>query len=291
MSLEERDAILALLAARQPAPDLDARRAGFETLARALWPGVEVPAAFELVPGLAARWAPAPPSASQPVLLWLHGGAFTLGSSASHWPLAAEIARMSGHAVLLPDYALAPERPFPAALDDTLAALDWLAALGARPLAIGGDSAGGNLAVAALQAQRAGPAVPVGACWLMSPYLDLAHTGASLRLRRPRDRFVNPDDGTNIRYAAGTALADPRVSPLLGPVEAFPPTLLQVGTEEVLYDDARRFAERLWAAWREADVQAWEGMMHVWPLFAPRLEEGRWAIAQGSTFLRRILEA
>lgn len=293
MSLEERDAILAMLAARRDASDNspDARRLGFERFASALWADAAIPPAIVIAPGLTARWAPAPPAANQPILLWLHGGAFTVGSSASHWPMAAMIGTLSGLAVLLPDYARAPERPFPAALDDTRAALRWLAGQGFCRTAIGGDSAGGNLAVAAVQhSLKEGLPLP-SACWLISPYLDLTHGGASIAGRRARDRFVNPDDGTNLSYAGGTALDNPAVSPLFGSVGGFPETLLQVGSEEVLFDDARWFAQRLWAAGGTVCFQEWQGMMHVWPLFAPRLEEGRWALAQGAAFLRQIFQA
>lgn len=293
MSIDERDAILAMLAerARTPAPDIATRRAGLERLAGALWGDVDLPPMLPLTDGLAARWAPAPPTPGQPVLLWLHGGGFQVGSSASHWGMAAAIAAEAGIAVLLPDYALAPEQPFPAALEDSMAALAWLAAHGHTRIAIGGDSAGGNLAVAATQAAIASGGPVPAACWLLSPYLDLGHKGASITARRARDRFINPDDGTNRIYAGDTPLDDPRVSPLFGTFHGFPETLVQVGSEEVLFDDSRLLAQRLWQAGRVCTFQEWEGMMHVWPLFAPRLAEGRQALAQGAWFLRRIFQA
>jgi phosphinothricin tripeptide acetyl hydrolase len=294
MSLEERDRLLAMIADRpRGAAEPAARRAGFEAMARALWGDAYLPPAFELAPGLVARWAPAPPAPGSPVLLWLHGGAFILGSSASHWPMAAAIAREGGVGVLLPDYALAPERPFPAALEDAGRALDALERLGfgMAQVAVGGDSAGGNLAVAAVQDRlRAGRAAPRG-CWLVSPYLDLTHAGASFKTRRARDPFVDPEDGTGDRYRAVTPATDPRVSPLGGPLAGFPETLVQVGSEEVLYDDARSFAGALWQADRPAIFQEWAGMIHIWPFFAPVLAEGRAAIGQGGNFLRSLFAA
>jgi acetyl esterase/lipase len=239
--------------------------------------------------GLPGRMVAEP---GQPLLLWLHGGAFIVGSSASHWGMAAE-ALPPDVGLMLPDYALAPEQPFPAAVDQIIALLAALERAGfpAHHLAIGGDSAGGNLAVAAIQARLAAGHPAPAACWLISPYLDLTNGSDSIAARRHRDRFVNPDDGTNRRYAGTAPLDDPRLSPLFGPVAGFPETLVQVGSEEVLADDARRFARRLWDAGRPCAFQEWEGMMHVWPLFAPRLAEGRAALAQGAAFLRRIFQA
>lgn len=290
MSLEERDRILALLAGRPRPADSADRRAGFELFARSLWPGAEIPPAFEPLPGLTARWAPEAPAGPTGVLLWLHGGAFQVGSSESYWPMAAEMARAAGLHVLVPDYALAPEHRFPVALEQVGQLLDWLAGRGHRT-AIGGDSAGGNLAVAAThRALQSGRPVPA-ACWLVSPYLDLTHGGGSIVARRHRDRFVNPDDGTNRLYAGSAALDDPAVSPLFGSFPGFPETFVQVGSEEVLRDDAVRLSQRLWDEGRTAQLQEWAGMFHVWPLFAPRLAEGRWAILQGGAFLRRIFQA
>jgi phosphinothricin tripeptide acetyl hydrolase len=290
MSLEERDRILARLADRVPATDIGSRREGFEALARAVWSTVRPGEPVALGGGgLVGRWAGAS-APDRPALLWLHGGAFRLGSSASHFGMASEIAARSGLSVLLLDYRLVPEHPFPAALHDTLGALAHLESLGwpMERVAIGGDSAGGNLAAAAVQARFEGARPVPRACWLISPYLDLAHTGASYRTRRARDRFVNPEDGTGAAYRGEVAARDRRVSPLFGPMQAFPETLLQVGTEEVLHDDAAAMARLLAAHGRSPVFQAWEGMFHIFPWFAPWLEEGRWALAQGATFLRRI---
>jgi acetyl esterase/lipase len=185
--------------------------------------------------------------------------------------------------VLLLDYPLAPEARFPAALDATVDALTLLMNKEFAQLAIGGDSAGANLAVAATQASHSKP----DACIVLSPYLDLTHAGESVTTRGPRDPFV---DTSTMRDTAATYLgnadpADRRASPLFGSVDHFPPTLIQVGSEEALFSDADRFAVRL----READIpvtfQEWAGMIHVWPIFAGQIDEGAWAIAQMGSFL------
>jgi acetyl esterase/lipase len=220
------------------------------------------------------------------VLVWLHGGQFAMGSPASYRSFAARVSAAAGVAVLLPDYRLAPESRFPAAHEDAEIALDWAFAHAAR-VATGGDSAGANLAAAAVQRRlAAGIAVPA-AVWLLSPYLDLTHTAPSIAARAPVDPFVDPAEMAAVaaRYLAAASPLDPRASPLFGPVDGFPSSLVQVGSDEALYDDAARFAQRL----PDVVFQQWEGMIHVWPLFADMIEEGGWAIAQAGAFLNRRL--
>lgn len=292
MSLAEVEAVRAMLAGRPAGLPLAARRAGFEAMAAAL----PLPDDFREAPadGIAARWAWVEGASPVEAVLWLHGGAFTVGSSASYRAFAARLSRASGARVLLADYRLTPEHPFPAALDDTLAALDWLDRQGLDAVAIGGDSAGGNLAAAAVQARLdADRRVPVAA-WLLSPYLDLTHSGGSIATRSARDPFVDPAAmaPTAAAYHGAADPADARVSPLFGTVAGFPPTLIQVGSDEALFDDAWRFAERLRAGGGEPVFQEWVGMIHVWPFFADRIAEGRAAIEQAGAFLaREMLQA
>ena len=192
-------------------------------------------------------------------------------------------------AVLVPDYRLAPEHPFPAAHDDILAALDCLGVRDFQRIAIGGDSAGGNLATGAVQARvAAGRQVP-DALWLLSPYLDLTHSGASAATRGQRDPFIAVAGMTATARAHPGAHdpCDPRASPLFGQVDGFPPTLIQVGSEEVLFSDSDRFADKLRSAGHTPVFQEWAAMIHVWPMFADSLEEGQWALAQGGAFLRQ----
>jgi acetyl esterase/lipase len=230
--------------------------------------------------------------AGQNVMLWLHGGAFVLGSSASYRPFAARLAAASGGRVMLPDYRLAPEQPFPAALNDTIAALGWLEAQGHSMdrVAIGGDSAGANLALAAVQARVAEGKPAPAALWLISPYLDLTHSGTSIRTRADRDPFIDSTtmDATAQTYLGETHPADPRASPLFGSMTGLPPALIQVGSEEVLFDDAVRLRDTIQLAGGHPVFQEWAGMIHVWPIFAHAIDEGRWAIAQGGNFLRQI---
>lgn len=292
MSIEQRDRMVSLMRSRPRDADPLARRAGFDLFAQQLWPDFVLPEFVPVGPGPSARWVGPTAERGQPLLLWVHGGGFTLASSASHAPMLAEVATASRLPAMLPDYRLVPEHLFPAGLDDVGRVLDWLDGEGwpVEAIAIGGDSAGGNLAVAAIQDRlRAGKTVPKS-CWLMSPYLDLTHAGASFRDRRTRDPFVDPDDGTGENYRAGADARDPRVSPMFGPVAGFPETLIQVGSEETLFDDSRAFARRLWEAGVPCTFQEWEGMIHIFQFTANMLDEGRAALAQGVNFLIRTMK-
>ena len=286
MSLEQVAAIAAGLRAAPKGLGLAERRAGFE--ARAAGTPLPEEARFEPIsfaPGLTGLRVSLPQSDPGRVLLWFHGGAFVLGSSASWRRFACDVAAAAGVTVLLPDYRLAPEHPFPAAHEDALAACAWLDAQGHPPAmrAVGGDSAGANLALGALAARAGAPGF--AAAWFVSPYVDLTNSGASIVGRRARDPFVDPADGTNARWLAGADAHDPRASPLFADLSHLPPALVQVGSEEALFDDARRLADKL----SDAVFQEWVGMPHVFPLFAPRLEEGDAAIRQGGAFLRIAL--
>jgi acetyl esterase/lipase len=284
MSVEQADRLRAMLLARRgatPAPTLAQRRAGFEAQMAA----TPLPADIRFTPAeIGGLWVDGPGSNASRVLLWLHGGAFVLGSAASYRALGADLARAGGCRVLLLDYRLAPENPFPAGRNDAIAALRWLAATGAR-VAIGGDSCGANLALGAVQARLAdGHAAPM-AMWLISPYLDLTHSGASVASRGHRDPFVDPATmpATAATYLGSHDPADPAASPLWGSMAGLPPALIQVGSDEALFDDARRLADRI----ADCVFQEWVGMVHVWPLFAATIDEGGWAISQGGAFLQR----
>ncbi len=223
-------------------------------------------------------------------VLYLHGGGFIAGSPAVYRHLAWRIALAAGAQVLSPDYRLAPEHPFPAALDDAVAAYEWLLAEGVEPQQIGlvGDSAGGGLAFSLLLRLRDAARPLPAAVAALSPWTDLALTGASLRRNAAADPMLDVAElpGVARSYLAGADPCHPWASPIYGDLAGLPPALIQVGGDEILYDDAARLAARLDRAGGRARLEIWPRMPHVWHLFAPVLPEARRAIGHIGGFLR-----
>ncbi|MCK9518081.1 MAG: alpha/beta hydrolase [Dehalococcoidia bacterium] len=269
-------------------PDVATMRANMEAVAAKPAPDVKVePAEVEGVP---AEWVRAPGATAGTALLYLHGGGYVMGSCATHRDLAARISRAAGGPVLLLDYRLAPEHPFPAAVDDATAAYRWLVAQGFAPakLAIAGDSAGGGLAAATLLALRDASDPLPAAGVLISPWTDLANTGRSLHTRADLDPMVAKEGLADLAgvYLNGTDPQHPYASPLYDDLSGLPPLLVQVGTAEALFDDGARFAGRACEAGVTVTFEPWEEMIHVWHAFAPILPEGQAAIDRLGAFLR-----
>jgi len=234
-----------------------------------------------------------PASRSGRHVLFLHGGGYATGSSAAYRHFTWRIASAARAHVVAIDYRLAPEHPFPAALDDAVSAYRWLLANHAQPshLAVIGDSAGGGLAFA-LSLRAADEGLPAPAAIVaLSPWTDLALTGRSLRRNVKADPLMNL--GSVAMYAryylAGTDPRTPYASPLYGDLRKTPPTLIQVGSDEVLRDDAVRMADRLRALGRHVELEIWPRMPHVWHLFVPILPEAHRAIARIGAFLETRL--
>lgn len=265
-------------------------RASLELLTRArVVPGAAAEAAAAGAP-VPATWFTGEQPAHRTVL-YLHGGGYVAGSAATHRGLASSFVR-AGHArVLLPDYRLAPEHRFPAALDDALATYRWLLDVdGVDParVAFAGDSAGGGLAVAlAVAARDAGLPLPAGLA-LLSPWVDLTGSGASVVENDHHDIWL---DGTLIepagRLYAPDDPADPLASPLFADLTGLPPMLVHVGTHEVLLDDARRLVTRARQQGVDASVGEFDGLWHVFQAI-PGLPEGMRSLRELGAFVRRV---
>jgi acetyl esterase/lipase len=193
--------------------------------------------------------------------------------------------------VLLIDYRLAPEHPCPAAIEDAVSAYRWLLqqAIAPEQIALGGDSAGGGLALAALIALRDSGTTPPAAAVLLSPWLDLALRGESMHTRAQVDPLTSYND---LRHAAalylgGLAPDDPRASPLYADLHELPPLLIHAGDHEVLRSDATRLAERADAAGVPTQLAIWDSMWHVWHAWADQLPEARAANTQVGEFVRQ----
>jgi len=243
--------------------------------------------------GVRAEWVVPPGASEGRALLYLHGGGYVICSPDTHREMVAHLAKASGCRVLLLDYRLAPEFPFPAAVEDPVAAYRWLLAQDYRPkgLAVAGDSAGGGLTVAALVAFRyLGLPMP-GAAVCFSPWTDLACTGETLASKASEDPIVSRPllEQLAETYLAGADPRSPLASPLYADLRGLPPLLVQVGTAETLLDDSRRLADRCREVGVEVSLEEWEGMPHVWHFFVSFLPEAQQAIARAGQFLRQRL--
>lgn len=233
--------------------------------------------------------------ASQPGrhVLYLHGGAYRLGAPSTYRHFTWRIASATKAQVLVIDYRLAPENPFPAALEDAVSYYCWLLAEGADPsqIVVIGDSAGGGLALALLLKLRDSKLPLPAAAVVLSPWTDLALTGASLASNAKLDAIVDADDVPIFAadYLAGADPHHPYASPLYGDPTGLPSTLIQVSSEEVLRDDAVRMAATMQRARCQVELQIWPRMPHVWHLLAPIVPEAREAIDEIGKFVRRTV--
>jgi acetyl esterase/lipase len=243
------------------------------------------------VPGL---WASTPATTTDDVaLLYLHGGGYVLGTPTTGAALTVSIAHQSGMKVFSPDYRLAPEHPFPAALDDAVAAYRGLLDAGHAPDRIGvtGDSAGGGLALALVVTLRDADMPMPGALGLISPWTDLTGRGDSVVTLAGCDPvFAEPEPLFTFAdaYAGDTPLDDPRISPLNANLTGLPPMLIQAGSREILLSDSTRLAHQAQRAGVDVTLEVWDGMWHVFHMFANVPEAQRANAALGAFFRRRL---
>ncbi len=266
------------------------RRAQYERAEKVFPIPPEVKVERVTAPVAPAEWLRPPSAAAGRVVLYLHGGGYVIGSPRSHRHLAAAIVGAAGASALSLDYRLAPENPFPAAVDDAVACYRWLLEQGTLPehIVIAGDSAGGGLTVATLVALRdARVRLPAGGVCI-SPWVDLTFSGASYQTKAAADPIVaRPGIDEMARAYLGTT--DPRTplaSPVFADLRGLPPLLIHVGSDEVLLDDAVQLADRAKAAGVPATLEVWDRMVHVWHWFLPMLEEADTAIETIGRFCR-----
>lgn len=269
---------------------VDVMRAGMEKVAFPVAEDIDVEPTQ--IAGQPAEWVRAPGADPTRAVLYLHGGGYVMGSLETHRKLAGDVSRAAGVGVLLLDYPLAPEHPFPAAVDAAVDAFEEIARdLGAGQLAIAGDSAGGGLTMATLLALRdRGLALPAAAVCI-SPWVDLVNADHSASPQLDIDPIINVAGLVRMRdfYAGDTDPDHPLVSPVEADLAGLPPLLIQVGEAEVLLDEAVRLAARAGAAGVDVTLDRWAEMPHVWQVFAGRVPEATEAVDQMGEFIRRHL--
>ncbi len=294
MAQSEIDAVRALLGSKPRPVGWQERRHRIEEVGSA-WPAAsDIQLAEVDIEGLRGEWSMAPGSDASRVLLYFHGGGYCSGSILSHRRLVTEAGRAAKSRTLAIEYRLAPEHPFPAALDDALSAWRFLGRQGivAERIAIGGDSAGGGLTVALINRLRqTGERIP-GCAWLISPWTDLTLSGSTLATKDEVDPIIHKAYLAELVQAylpPGIDTKDPRVSPLYADLAGLPPTLIQVGSCETLLDDSTRFAAAAGSAGVAVTLEIWPEMIHAFPMWNAHLAAGRQALANAGEFIRRQL--
>jgi len=295
MSKEQRDAIIQVLRERGKhlPKSIEGLREDFETYCAMLPRDNGVHRKHVFAGGVPGEWFLPQDAVDGRVLLYLHGGGYAIGSTESHAGLIGEIAKACRARTLAINYRLAPEHPFPAAVEDAVAAYEWLLQERTEPggLLVAGDSAGGGLVLSLLVALRdAGRPLPAGAICI-SPWTDLAATGESMETRGRIDPMLRPQ-GVRIfahLYCGHGDLKTPLASPLYADLRGLPPLLLHVGDWEILLDDATRLAARAREAGVDVTLTVYPEMLHVWHLFHGILDEGREAIAEIATWAEGTL--
>lgn len=259
---------------------------------------VPLPAGVNIEPvdadDVPAAWFIPDGAPEAPVIYYLHGGGYIAGSlNDGYRSYIARLAKFSGLRVFAIEYRLAPENPYPAALEDSLTAFDWLLnEVSLDQIVIAGDSAGGNLTLATLLVLKQSEVdMPVGAV-LISPWLDMTLSGTTVESMASVEPVLSADGLTNDAecYANGIPLDDPRVSPLFADLSGLPPVVLHVGTGEILLADSTRFARRMQQFGGDVTLNVWDGMIHVWALYSATLPEGQQLFQEVGGWVREIID-
>lgn len=290
MSNPEVDAIREILRSRPRPAGLAERRERLDALGAGFGLPPDIRTESVLAGGVSAEWTSSPGCEQDRVILFLHGGGYISGSIKSHRHMIAEAGRQARARTLALAYRLAPEHPFPAALEDALAGYRFLLTAGFDParIVLAGESAGGGLAVATLVSLRdAGDKLP-SRVWCSSPWVNLTMSGPTMTSKAHTDPLIQRDYLGELAtaYLHGT---DPRcglVSPIYADLRGLPPMLIQVGSAETLLSDSIALAARAGEADVRVTLQIWPEMIHAWHLFYPQLAEARAALAAVGSFVR-----
>ena len=297
--MTRKNEVLDMLMAMMREGELDfgqpvaATRAHFDTMLEAMPAADDLTFTPGMLAGLPALHTASPGAAEDAVLLYLHGGAYISGTPQGYRGLAAELARATGARGIALDYRLAPEHPFPAAVDDAVAGYEALLERGFAPgrIVLAGDSAGGGLTMATLVALRdKGAALPAAAL-LISPWADLTGKSASHITKAAEDPTLTAEalGIAAAHYLAGASAEHPLASPVMAYLTGLPPLLIQVGSAEILLDDSLALAAAAGRANASVRLEIWPQMPHVWHLFGFMLPEGRKAIETAGAFLREAM--
>ena len=283
----------AVIAARPRASEIAQMRLDSDARGKAFGLADDVTVEPVRANGVKAEWTSTPAADPNSAILYLHGGGYVICSLDSHRHLAAEVGRAAGTRTLAIDYRLAPEHPFPAPVEDTVAAYRYLLDSGIKPnrIALAGDSAGGGLVVGALLAIREA-GLPLPACgWCISPWVDMEALGLSFTDRAETDPTVQKATILMMAqwYLGGADPRHPHAAPIHGDLRGLPPLLIQVGSVETLLDDSVALARKAGIADVPVDLQIWPEMIHIWHLYFPVLSAARRAIASGGAFVRNAL--
>ena len=291
MAESEIDAIRKLLTSKPRPVGWAERRARLDEVG-SVWP-VAADIRCEAVDcdGVPAEWSLAPGSDALKVLLFFHGGGYCSGSIVSHRRMVTEAGRAMRMRTLAIDYRRAPEHPFPAQHQDALSAWRFLRRQGiaAGHIAVGGDSAGGNLSLSLISRLRTANEPLPGAAWLTSPWTDLTMSGATLATKDAIDPLIHKaylEELADAYAPPPIDRHDPLISPVFCDLRGFPPMLIQVGSAETLLSDATRLAEAAGIADVDVRLEIWPHMIHAWPLWNAALEDGRRALAAAGDFVR-----
>jgi epsilon-lactone hydrolase len=290
MPSQEHEQMVAMLVARpREEVPIEQRRAGMEAMLTAMPLPADVQVESVQIGAMGADWVSVPTSRPDRVVLYLHGGGYMMGSKVAYRGFCGRVARALNARVCVIDYRLAPENPFPAAVEDAVTAYRWLLEQDVDPsrLVVAGDSAGGGLTLALLVSLRDGDARLPACAGIFSPWTDLEGTGSSNDVDDP---LISADGLPQTgRLYAGEHVRHPLASPLHADLSNLPPLQIQTGDREVLLDDSVRLVAKAQAAGVEVSYFQGEGLIHVWPVVVPHAPESAEALERLAAFVDRHL--